>query len=133
MTLKKILRYIVTIGLMSYGSYCVYYVLSNNAHPEYKDCGVVKSKSNDEVSIKHGSRTELYLNVEFEKTGFKSVLVDPTTYFKNDVGDYVCFNLDEKVNYWHRINYLAGLAIMIVGGILSVAMLFIYIFSEDKI
>jgi hypothetical protein len=116
---------------MSYGSYCVYYVLSNNAHPEYKDCGVVKSKSNDEVSIKHGSRTELYLNVEFEKTGFKSVLVDPTTYFSNDVGDYVCFNLDEKFNVWHGINFLMGAFIMVVGALFLVVMFFIYIFSED--
>lgn len=131
MTLKKILRYIVTIGLMSYGSYCVYYVLVNDMHPEYKDCGVVRSKSNDEVSIKHGSRTELYLNVEFEKTGFKSVLVDPTTYFKNDVGNYVCFNLDEKVTIMHMINFTTGAIIFLVCGLGLIVMFFIYIFSED--
>jgi hypothetical protein len=89
------------------------------------------SKSNDEVSIKHGSRTELYLNVEFEKTGFKSVLVDPTTYFSKDVGDNVCFNLNEETNVWHGINFMTGWALMIIGGLILVVMFFVYIFSED--
>lgn len=131
MTFKKTVRIILLIILSSYATYCVYYSLRNEIRPEYKDCGVVVSKSSDEVSMKHGSRTELYLNVEFEKSGFRSVKTNPTTYFSNKVGDTVCFYLDKEKPFTHHLTMLIGYIIIALGIMMSIIAFLIYLFSED--
>ena len=82
---KELIRKIVRITTLSivgtYLTFCVYFFLTHPAHPKYLDCGKVVSKSQDEVVIKYGTRTELFLNVQFKKTGFKAVEVNATDYF----------------------------------------------------
>jgi hypothetical protein len=85
--------------LIILGVYFIYnsYLLCNNMKIiEYNDCGKIISKSADEVIIKYGTKTELYLNIQFEKSGFKSIEVDPTLYFQKSKNDYVCFNLSDR-------------------------------------
>ena len=75
--LKKSLRVIVLTSLSLYLVYCGTYSLFNKHHPSELDCGQVLSKSSDEVIMKHGTNTELYLNIEFSKNGFKSIECEP--------------------------------------------------------
>jgi hypothetical protein len=95
------------------------------------DCGKVVSKSNDEVSIKYGVRTELYLNVQFEKSGFYSVEVGPTTYFLRKKGDRVCFKLPEPVSVWHSINHIIGVIVLIILSIIALVTFIGYLLPDD--
>lgn len=58
---RRIIRTVTFTLLSLYCLYSVYFFVVNPIHPEYLDCGIVQSKSADEIAIKHGSRTELYL------------------------------------------------------------------------
>ena len=112
MKLKNIIRVITLFPLFFYLLYCVFYFANNEVSPTYLDCGKVVSKSNDEIAIKHGVKTELYLNVDFNKSGFQSILCTPTTYFSKKIGDNVCFSLDENVSQWHKTNMLIGFSVI---------------------
>jgi hypothetical protein len=72
------------------------------------------SKSNDEVTIKRGVKTQLYLNIQFNKSGFRSIECNPTTYFSKQVGDNVCFNLEKDTSAWYFINNLIGLFVLVI-------------------
>jgi hypothetical protein len=114
--MKKIIR-ILTLGIISiYLLYCCYHVITNESNPRYRDCGEVISKSNDEVVIKHGTKTKLYLNINFEKSGFRSIECTPTTYFSHNKGDYVCFNLLEDVSIFYQLSYLIGVFVFFILG-----------------
>lgn len=116
--MKNIIRCIILIPLALYLIYCLGYTITMPMNPTYKDCGKVLSKGSDEVTIKYGVRTNLYLNIQFDKTGFKSQQVDPTTYFGSKVGDTKCFNLVFKPSIWHDISWLIGfITITVVIGI----------------
>lgn len=62
-------------------------------------CGTVIKKSDEEVTIKHGTRTELYLIVNFNGIGIKSINVETNTYFTKNKGDEVCFKLSDEDIY----------------------------------
>jgi hypothetical protein len=91
--------------------------MTNENCPKYLDCGKVISKSNDEVIIKRGSKTNLYLNVQFKQSGFISVESNQTTYFSHNVGDNVCFYLNKHMPQSHYIIWITGLicSYLIVG------------------
>lgn len=130
-SIRLILGLIILFILLRYAIICVSYFISTPQHIYYKDCGVIKSKSTDEVAIKHGTSTELYLNVQFEKTGFIAMEVGPTTYFKFQKGNKVCFDLeDEKTkNNKHVIKHMAGLIILIIGGIVLLCYFIGWVFN----
>lgn len=70
--------------------------LEKSAEHEYT--GVVLSKSADEVQIKHGTRTDLYLLMQFDNRT-RAIEVSPTTYLSSQVGEELIFNLDyEEMN-----------------------------------
>jgi len=102
MKLKNIIRIITLLPLSIYLLYCIYHFSVNNVNPTYLDCGKVIAKSNDEVPIKHGVRTELYLIVNFNKSGVKSIQSNTETYFTKNVGDSVCFNLSQETSFWYE-------------------------------
>ncbi len=62
---------------------------------DHKYTGVVTYKSADEVSIKHGSRTDLYLGFKTKGKPQIAVSVDVNTYITKSVGDTITFNLDQ--------------------------------------
>jgi hypothetical protein len=124
--LNKMVRYITLIPLSLYLIYCLGYMFTHEARPEYLDCGEIVSKSSDEVAIKHGIQTELYLNIEFDSTWFESIEVSPTTYFEHDVGERICFNLNAKPTIWHYVNQLVGYVLAIIG---CVVLLILFIFE----
>jgi hypothetical protein len=57
----------------------------------YRDCGIVKEKLVIPGGYKASGKT--VMGIQFEKTGFKAIDVDETTYLKHRAGDRVCFNL----------------------------------------
>ena len=128
--LRKTILYVIIALAAIYFSYCAYFFIANPVHPRYVDCGKVVSKSADEVSIKYGTETKLYLNIQFEETGFKSVECDPTTYFEFKKDEIVCFNLHQETNAWYSIRTLSGVVFLGACG-LAAAVLFFRFLSGD--
>lgn len=109
---------------------CVYIFITTDNQPTYNDCGIVLSKSNDEIAIKHGVKTELYLNIQFNKSGFKSVNVEPTTYFSKKVNDRICFDLNESQNWWRNIRWFIGFATLFMLCYILVILFVEYLVSD---
>lgn len=126
--IAKIVRISIFALIGSFLLYCVVFFWTNPQNPEYTDCGRVVSKSQDEVVIKHGTETNLYLNVQFKNSGFKSVCVQPTTYFKTKVGEKVCFDLDKEVSTWYSIKYLMGIIVQAIIVLVLVIVLIMFLF-----
>jgi hypothetical protein len=127
MKTRNIVRMVTFVPLGLLILYSIYYALTHDPHPRYKDCGVVVSKSNDEVPIKHGSKTELYLNIQFDKSGFRSIECEPTTYFKYQKDERVCFNLRQKTSVSHIIYTLIGWVVMFIGGLIWLVLFVMYL------
>ena len=128
--IKNIIRLIILLPLSIYLLYSVYYFITNDIKPTYIDCGIVKSKSYDDVVIKYGTKTELYLNVQFEKTGFKSIECSPTTYFSKNIGDNICFELNKDTTFQHKIISISGLLILSILGSILIGIIIWYIIPD---
>ena len=115
LTTKNILRIIVVSIIGIFLIYCSVIFIIRPEQITYSDCGRLISKSNDEVAIKHGVQTELYLNIQFEKTGFKSINVNPTDYFQFKNGQTVCFTLNQKQSVFDRLSWIIGALNLAVG------------------
>ncbi len=116
--LNQIIKNTLRIAVLAFFIYCGAYVVSiggcKKLSPKYTDCGVVVSKSQDEVAIKHGTRTQLYLNIQFDKSGFKSQEVEPTEYFSSKVGQRKCYDLDGEQTGFDAIVKLIGCVVIFV-------------------
>lgn len=132
MKIKNIVRVVILAPVLVYLLYCVYHFLSTEFKPAFLDCGVIVSKATDEIAIKNGSKTELYLNVQFEKSGFKSIDCEPTTYFKYKKGDNVCFNIEKDMGKWYNINNSVGLIVLVILTIMLVLFLLFYYLLPDS-
>lgn len=111
--------------------YCCYHCITNSHNPTYLDCGNIISKSNDEVTIKRGIRTELYLNIEFEKSGFRSIKCNPTTYFSKQIGQTVCFNLNKDVSKWYVINNFVGYTVLSILCIIALSLFICFLIPDS--
>ncbi len=129
--IRRIVRYTFIILFSAYALFSMYFVYANERRPTYEDCGKIISKSSDEVAIKHGSKTELYLNIQFTKSGFRSVLAGPTTYFKYKVGDYICFDLAKETSLTHAILQTSGFIFYIVVAFVLIMLFIWYILPEN--
>jgi hypothetical protein len=129
--IKKTIRTMVLVFVTTYLGYCVFHFLSNDVHPTYVDCGKVISKSADEIVIKYGTKSELYLNIQFDKTGFKSIECDPTTYFSKKVGERVCFNLHKQTNTFYEMNGLIGFITLLGLASLLLFLFVAYLFNLE--
>lgn len=116
---KKIIRQGLYIITSLYIGYCVYKFIHFVYSADEIDTGVIVSKSNDEVNIKHGTKTELYLNIQFKKEGFRSIEVDPTTYFKYETGNTVSFKIPKEL----KIQEFFGIVFTII-----IILFIVYIF-----
>lgn len=108
--------------------YCIATYVNNDFEPTITErhCGIIISKSNDEVAIKHGSRTQLFLNIQFNKKGFESVEVEPTTYFKYKVGECICIDF-HKNDAIIAIGFIASWLLIIVVAYFFICWLFGFI------
>jgi hypothetical protein len=123
--MKNILRIItLTIVIVIY-AIGIFNGIDEYQNGTYQDCGTIISKSQDEVTIKYGSRTELYLNVKFINSGFKSILVDPTTYFKNKIGNNICFQLNKENTTLFKISVVFSFFVTLMC-LITLFLVFIY-------
>lgn len=91
---SEILWTIIGAILLVIGDYHAYQFATKGAHEEKLYCGTVVYRSSDEITIKYGTKTELYLGVEFEDgVGRHAIETDVDTYISKKVGDHVCFSL----------------------------------------
>lgn len=130
LSLKNVLRFLV-LSYLVYSAICVILVGGfTKLNPTYKDCGIVLSKSLDEIAIKHGTKTQLYLNIKFEKSGFMSMECSPTEYFSTSVGHRKCYDLPAQQSGFYLITKLVGC--LVIYFVLSFAVIFfiIYLFKQ---
>ncbi len=112
---KKVLRYGVITMSTLFVLYCIYRFVQNDfqVRKQEKHCGKIVSKSNDEIAIKYGSSTRLFLNVNFGDV-FRSVEVEPTTYFKFEVGESICINETIETDLYISLGFLFLMIVIIL-------------------
>ena len=108
----------LTMMLIVFSIYSINYVIKTDKWIEYQDCGKVVGSSSEDRPIKHGTQTDLYLLIQFEKQGFKAQEVDPTTYYKykNKIGTKICFNqkdINKELNGYMFLLYISGILFII--------------------
>lgn len=130
-TIRNIVRTLILAPIACFIVYSMCFFIVHPVHPKYEDCGKVISKSQDETVIKYGTETELYLNVQFKKTGFKSVKVGATTYFGTKVGETVCFDLNKDVGVYYMFTMMAGVFFWAVSGIVALVFLIRYLIGPE--
>jgi hypothetical protein len=129
---RHVVRALILIPVISYLSYCTYLFIFNEMEPKYTDCGVVVERFNDDVPIKHGSRTTLILIIQFKEAGLRSIEVDPTTYYQRKKGAKVCFKLPTNVSFWYKLNMLTGLFTSFILLIISIFGIIRYAFGSNS-
>ncbi len=128
--LKNTIRWILGVPTGIYMIYSVYFFIMNPIHPTRFDCGVVKSKSANEVAIKYGVNTMLYLNIDFKQSGFRSINVGPTTYFKYKEGDNLCFDVKQERHGSYCLFGMSGMIIIVLGSAVGLTFLLMYLFTD---
>lgn len=100
--LKKAFSITIVAMLTIWFAGCFVAIIHNMIEEKERNtyCGTITKLFSDEVSVKHGSRTDLYLIINFDNYGQKAVEVDVNTYAGKQVGQRVCFNL---TNYYMDI------------------------------
>lgn len=116
--ISDLIRYAILtifgIAIFVFSIYSTIYFVKTPHIERTSQVGTVISKSQDEVIIKNGSQTELYLNIQFDKVGFKSIEVEPTTYFGSDVGERVSFGLIKEKTGFQFFKFAWGFLIVAV-------------------
>lgn len=103
---------LILIGiLLNYYTYTIHKFLQQ----EETYCGIVEVKSSEEVNIKYGTKTELYIMVNFDKLGLKEIRPSKETYHSISKGQRICFDLESpeviefENSYKHFLFNLCGL------------------------
>lgn len=127
------IRKTIIILLIGFCTYCSFeFIYDEFIKKKEIDCGVIISHSSDEISIKHGVSTELYLNIQFEKQGFISKEVSPTLYFKYENGDKICFTINEKDTPKKMIIYSFALLTLTILFIMLLMIFIDFIMSGEE-
>jgi len=105
---------LIAINIAGYKGYKQEHI--NSQEKSY--CGIVKVKSSEEISIKHGTRTELYLIVDFDEIGELDIYPNNVNYHSAKVGDRVCYILSNFKVYGREGNFFF-LVCFIIGGIID--------------
>lgn len=121
--LERILKIIIIINFVGFSLKSSYDAIESlykygSVRSNHLETGTLISKSNDEVKIKHGHQTELYLNMMFDKSGFQSMHVNETTYFKFQKGDRVSFYLDNEESGLFIMEKTYGIAFTVIAGLI---------------
>jgi hypothetical protein len=127
-SISDLIRYAILtifgIAMFVFSIYSTVYFIKTPHIERTSQVGTVISKSQDEITIKNGSQTELYLNIQFDKVGFKSIEVEPTTYFGSDVGERVSFGLIKEKTGFQFFKFIWGFLIVAVA-IITIIVIFI--------
>lgn len=99
--MKKFIQYLMPRKIYALFFVCIalvgtgFVIHEGMAVKTYRDCGIVKEKLVIPGGYKASGKT--VMGIQFEKTGFKAIDVDETTYLKHRAGDRVCFELSRRV------------------------------------
>ena len=129
--IKNSIKFVIAVILLYGLIFNISYYSHSTTHLE---CGKIVSHSTDEIIIKHGTRTELYLNVIFDTGISKSINVEPTTYFFHKNGERICFNVDNDTTIFTNIllgiGFVTGVLILI-NILVGIVWCIIWLFSQD--
>lgn len=120
------IRLILVSIILAYLTFCTILFSELGLHPTKRECGIVKSKFNEEISIKHGTKTELYLMMQF-KTFEKAIEVDVLTYSKAKVNDTLCFNIPIELSNFYHISLFLGLLVTIIMTLIMAVIIIMFI------
>lgn len=113
--ISDLIRYAILtifgVAFIFFSAISMKYFIETPIHVKESQTGTVISKSQDEVTIKYGTETKLYLNIQFDNLGFKSIEVEPTTYFGSEVGERVTLGLTKQKTNLEHIKFLWGFLI----------------------
>lgn len=125
---------IIGAGFIIFSAISMKYFIETPLHLKESQTGTVISKSQDEVTIKYGTQTELYLNIQFDKLGFKSIEVEPTTYFGSNVGERVTFRLTKEKTNLEHIKFLWGFVItaIVIITLIVISIRWLFDFKTEK-
>lgn len=129
--MKEITRITILVPLAIYLIYCSFHFITTEWNPVFLDCGEIVSKYSDEVDMKNGVRTILYLNVDLKKSGFKSIKCEPTAYFSKEIGDNVCFHLQQKKTIHYQLSNMIGCVVIIISGFILLIILIRYLVPDS--
>lgn len=127
--LKFLVKSTIILSIAFFVIKSMYIFTVNKQYNVHTDSGTIISRSTDEVAIKHGSSTELYLNIKFDKSGFRAIKVEPTTYFKFKKGDRVSFILKDTTKEGSTLYFFAGLVFYVIACIILLYFLITWAFD----
>lgn len=106
--MKKILRWVVPIAIVVFilTETVIGYDHWKTDSQEATYYGTVESVGTKEHAVKHGTSTDLYLLVNFDKLGKKAVDVSPTTFYSTKEGERVGFAYDNRHIYGEKSTML---------------------------
>lgn len=111
---------ILLLGLFAYSISAIHFFITTDTWIHYQDCGKVVGSSSEDRPVKHGSQTEFYLLIQYEKQGFKAQEVGVTTYYqyKDAIGKKLCFEQSESnpviSTIYDHIKHFLGVFFIIV-------------------
>jgi hypothetical protein len=125
---------IIGIAFIIFSAISMKYFIETPRIERVSQTGTVISKSQDEVTIKYGTKTELYLNIQFDNVGFKSIEVEPTTYFGSDVGERVSFGLIKEKNGLEMAKFLWGFVLTAIAiiALILISIKWLFDFEMEK-
>lgn len=107
----------------------IVYNLNHKFRLYEKDCGTLYMKSYEDIVIKHGTRTELYLIVETKNQGLRSKEVGITEYMTTEIGDLVCMDIYVNQGDYHEVYMIIGAFFMVAIVIVALGSFLYWLFD----
>ncbi len=132
--LRIVILSIIGVAFIIFSTISMKYFIETPHIERVSQIGTVISKSQDEITIKYGTDTELYLNIQFDNVGFKSIEVEPTTYFGSDVGERVSFGLMKEKTWFEMIKFLWGFIVtaIVIVTLIVIGIKWLFDFEIEK-
>ena len=96
---KKLVFYYILSAFLIYGNYTYYNYELVDGQPFHRitgyECGKVETNFTELTNVKHGTRTDYYLKVQY-KDRTEIVDVTPETWYDSKPGQTICFNKHES-------------------------------------
>lgn len=128
---KKIIKSVLFSTLLLWGLFgsLTAYFVRDKTHLE---CGKVIDNFTEIKNLKHSTKTEYYLNIQYNRYSKVECVTAETFYENYKIGSDICFT---RTDYNGIIDLLkfGGIVIMIGLLLMCVISLFIYLFCEDTL
>jgi len=100
--LKRVVFIIVVSIIIIFSNYKYFTsgVTLQNPTKIYKgtECGIILSNFTELINVKHGTKTDYYLQIKFnDRTCIKKVTAE--TFLESKVGENICFDKNESINF----------------------------------